>query len=361
MFVNPNDLNYIVSMLLILGGVFLYQRWAEHNAIVAHPHSHTLVPRERTVLTSDITIQEYLKRVHHSMLGGNGPEHNKPIMWIHVEREWNAREWSHFMSRGSEEVNQPYMYLTISSILNACGDHFNVAIIDDYSFRKILPNWTVGMEHVNGPVRHNLRRIAIAQLLYMYGGITIPASSVCLRSLAQIHANGISGGNTMYLGEFAASTNYLLGAGRDVESARTKLAPDTRFMGCTPKSRAMLGLVYFLKNNQHASESEFLESHNRFCEELIHSNQATLLDGRIIGTRTAKGTPVSVHELMGDTYIEYDNAALHCICVPHEAILAMPKYQWFAYLSTHQVLQSSTMIGKWLAMANKPISLQCIT
>ena len=40
----------------------------------------------------------------------------KPIMWIHIKYEYNARKWLSFGSRSSCELNQPYLYLTLKSI-----------------------------------------------------------------------------------------------------------------------------------------------------------------------------------------------------------------------------------------------------
>ena len=38
--------------------------------------------------------------------------------------------------------NQAYQLLTIKSIVDKCSDDFNICIIDDNSFSKIIPQWT---------------------------------------------------------------------------------------------------------------------------------------------------------------------------------------------------------------------------
>ena len=55
----------------------------------------------------------------------------KPILWIYVPREKNARNWSSFYSRTNDSINIPYMYLTIKSIIAHCGKSFRICIIDD--------------------------------------------------------------------------------------------------------------------------------------------------------------------------------------------------------------------------------------
>ena len=51
----------------------------------------------------------------------------------------NARWWKSFGSRNTKCLNQPYQYLTIKSIVDKCGEHFNICLIDDKSFEKLIP------------------------------------------------------------------------------------------------------------------------------------------------------------------------------------------------------------------------------
>ena len=56
-------------------------------------------------------IQKYL--LNDSSLTKN----NKPILWVHIEFDKNARSWESFGSRTSDNLNQPYQYLTIRNII----------------------------------------------------------------------------------------------------------------------------------------------------------------------------------------------------------------------------------------------------
>lgn len=356
--VSSADFNYVIVMLLILGGVFLYDRYAEHNAVINHPHyqhSNGKIPRDwdyaDVMFDNDEQIKEHLDKAKR----GNGPDLNKPMLWIHVEREWNARSWRHFFERGSNDINQPYLYLTMKSIADHCGDHFNIAIIDDDSFSNLLPNWNVDMSRVGDPVKTHIRKLAIAQLLHKHGGLNVPPSTICTHSLAPMHTHGISKGRTMYLGQFPNNDQYRFGNDPQNMEQKThtgRFKVDTAIMGCTPNSPSMLRLVKFLEMLQsadHSSEPEFLDKTNTFCNELVEHDLAHIVDGRMIGTRTKKNKVVTVHELMGSTYIDFDISSLHCIYVPHKEILAMPKYSWLAYMNVTDVLRSDTIIGKWLA------------
>ena len=64
----------------------------------------------------------------------------KPFMWIFIDYEVNARNWSSWGSRNTTNLNQPYMYLTIRSIVEQCGNSFNVVLVDDSSFQRLLPD-----------------------------------------------------------------------------------------------------------------------------------------------------------------------------------------------------------------------------
>ena len=76
----------------------------------------------------------------------------KPILWIHIPYEYNARNWQSFGSRGTFDLNQPYLYLTMQSIINKCSDSFQICIIDDQSFEKLIPDWTVNMKIISNPI-----------------------------------------------------------------------------------------------------------------------------------------------------------------------------------------------------------------
>ena len=79
---------------------------------------------------------------------------NKPLLWIHVDYKQNARNWLSFYSRNTTNLNQAYQYLTIKSIIDKCSDHFNVCIIDDTTFHKIIPGWTIQMNNISDPIKH---------------------------------------------------------------------------------------------------------------------------------------------------------------------------------------------------------------
>ena len=51
---------------------------------------------------------------------------NKPKLWIHSKYVRNSRVWKSFRSRSSLDLNQPYIHLTIKSIIYHCGNEYSV-------------------------------------------------------------------------------------------------------------------------------------------------------------------------------------------------------------------------------------------
>jgi hypothetical protein len=107
----------------------------------------------------------------------------KPILWIHVPYEYNSRKWLSFGSRSSFDLNQPYLYLTVRSIINHCDNSFTICIIDDNSFKKLLDDWNINMTTVSDPILSNIRKLGMMKLLYKYGGLMCPISFLCIKNL----------------------------------------------------------------------------------------------------------------------------------------------------------------------------------
>ena len=93
------------------------------------------------------------------LLNDNALSGSKPIIWIHIDHEINSRNWLSFGSRNSTQLNQPYLYITLQSIINHSGNDFNVCLIDDNSFSKLLPGWSIDLENLADRVKSNTRNL----------------------------------------------------------------------------------------------------------------------------------------------------------------------------------------------------------
>lgn len=270
-------------------------------------------------------------------------EHRRdlPIIWIHIPSEINSRWWASFYSRNSTCVNQPFQSITIKSIIKRCKNDFNICLINDKSFSKLVPNWNVDLSTVAEPICSNMRKVAIAKILYVYGGMYVPSSFLCIHSLKNLYEEGISDAG-MFTGEILQKSNDIS------QPCLPPLLPSTEFMGCEMKNPTMKEYIYFMENltaTDFTATSTFLGEEDIWIWKKCKENRIKQVRGELLGTRKACKSIVTIDELLGDSYIELHD---HCvgIYIPHKEILRRTAYQWFARLSEKQVLESNTFIGK---------------
>ena len=91
---------------------------------------------------------------------------NRPKLWIHSKYEVNARKWKDFYSRNTTDLNQPYIHLTIKTIINHCGNDFNICLIDDDTFSKLIPTWDIDLSNIAEPKKSQYRELGMMQLIY---------------------------------------------------------------------------------------------------------------------------------------------------------------------------------------------------
>ena len=96
--------------------------------------------RHTDKLNREKSIEDYSAIQKYLLTDSNLGDGKKPIIWIPINYEYNARNWLSFGSRSSFELNQPYLYLTVKSIISENEDSFHICMIDDDSFAKLLRN-----------------------------------------------------------------------------------------------------------------------------------------------------------------------------------------------------------------------------
>lgn len=284
-------------------------------------------------------IQKYL--LNDTNLGSK-----KPILWIHVPYEYNSRKWINFYSRSSFDLNQPYMYLCVRSIIRQCKDDFNIVIIDDKSFEKLIPSWKVDMNKISNPIVSNFRKLGKMKLLNMYGGLFCPISFVCMKSIKPMYDN-IEKHNKPIVGETV---------NRNITSVVSEFSPNIDFIGSKkndPTIREMINFTERLISNDFGSTSEFIGDISRWCKSKIEKNKILLVDGKYIGTKDMNDNQVIIDRLISKEYINFYEQK-YGILIPNEELLKRIDYKWFAYLNEKMVLESNTIIGNYMLLANSP-------
>jgi hypothetical protein len=205
-------------------------------------------------------IQKYL------LDGVNLGKSKKPILWIHIPYEYNSRHWLNFGSRSSLDLNQPYLYLTVKSIINNCDESFTICIIDDNAFQKLIPGWKINMTTISDPILKNMRTLGLTKLLYIYGGMICPVSFLCIKDLINLYNKGIRG-EKMFLCQLTD---------RNITSSEFDYYPNISFCGAPKECETVMKLCDHIQRTisyDYTSESVFTGNFNRWCNDLIISNK----------------------------------------------------------------------------------------
>jgi glycosyltransferase involved in cell wall biosynthesis len=264
----------------------------------------------------------------------------KPILWIHIPYEYNSRKWQSFGSRSSYELNQPYLYLTVRSIINHCDNDFTICIIDDNSFKKLMPEWNVNMDIVSDPILSNVRKLGLMKLLYKYGGLMCPVSFLCIKDLIGLYSKGTRS-DKMFVCETVD---------RNITSTTFDFYPNLMFCGAPKECEMVKSLIDFISrtiSSDYTAESVFLGEFNRWINKRIENGQINMINGIEIGTKTPHNKTILVDDLLSNSNLDiYKNA--YGILIPAREILTRRNYEWFSRLSVKQVLQSNTILGNYM-------------
>jgi hypothetical protein len=296
-----------------------------------------------TVERNDAAIRDYLLTDPDTL---SDILHNKPILWIPIHYEYNARNWESFGSCSSYDLNQPYIYLTVKSIIHHCKDSFHICLVDDNSFERLMPNWKYAGARLSKPVVDHVRRLGVASLISIYGGMTVQPSFLCMRDLITFYTNGIAGvdGQSMFVAE---------NRNRSATFSTREYIADPQFMGAPPENTEMGALVAYMEQlteSDKSAQADFTGAVSQWCAD---NPRITKVDAALIGARDKSGKGILLEDLMSNSYLTLAPHA-YGIHIPAEEVLSRSKYAWFARLSGKQVLESNTIIGKYLLVANAP-------
>ena len=279
--------------------------------------------------------------------------YNRPKIWIHSTYEYNARKWKSFGSRSSTDLNQPYLHITVKSVINHCGNDFNVCLIDDDSFSRLLPEWSIQISQLPEPERSYYREVAMAELLYVYGGMVVPNSFVCVRNLMPLYLEGIQY-NTPFVLEKRNQHTHIV---NNSTGKKRVMTSDVSFMGAPKRSSAISALISFLKQRKtsgtRSDEFAFFDYVSEWCNEQVSLKTMNLLDGKYVGVKSRQGRPI----LMEDMLSESDNGLDICpqaafgVYIPGKEILLRNKYQWFSVMNSEELLQTKLNIVPYMVQS----------
>jgi hypothetical protein len=321
--------NYVVLFIIIVSLGILYQKYLEKNARTAPDDDYGEIKK---YLLKDKTLDKS----------------KKPILWIHVPTEYNSRNWLDFGSRSSFELNQPYLYLTVKTIIKNCDESLKIVLIDDGTFEKLLPNWSINISILSDPMKCYVRQLAIAKLIYTYGGMNVPISFLCFRDLISMYTKGISD-DTMFVCENTDS---------NITSTNRLFYPNAKFMGAKKENETVRQFIDFMErtiSDDYTAQTKFLGDFDKWCNDKIRKGKMRLIQGTEVGTRTVDDEPVLVETLLGEDYIHF-YGKMYGIWIPATSILKRTRYEWFARSSPQQIFDSHFILAKYIVLALAPDS-----
>jgi len=302
--------NIIIFITAILVSRYIYSYYKEASEFFESTEHYQLV--------SDYYIGNYL----HS---------RKPLLWIHTTTEVNSRNWESFYSRTSTSLNQPYLQVTMKSIYDKCQDSFNICLIDDDVFRKLL-SWNINLDDLADPIKSHYRQLGLSMILYTYGGMLVPQSFLCKKDLIDIYRK-----HDMFVTEEVNRASTL-----DV------YAPGLKMMGCKRNHPIMKQCIDF-QENLYKNKTNSIEFQGDI-QKWLSTSGCTILDGEFIGIKKMhrkKIAPVLLRELLGTDKLELPKT-IYGIYVPREEVLSSTKYEWFARMSPEQILASPFQFTEYL-------------
>jgi len=269
---------------------------------------------------------------------------NRPKIWIHSKYEMNARKWRDFQSRNTTDLNQPYLHLTIQTIINHCGNDFNICLIDDQTFSKLIPSWDIDLATVPEPFRTHYRNVGMLQLLYYYGGMVLPNSLVCLKNLHSFYLESMVGGKP-----FICENNNHTSNGNSTKKLR--FVPDMSIMGCEKNDTTIKEMIEYVKGVNRkphfSSEMDFRGDISQWCLNAIDQGKMNIVLGEKIGVKNRMKKSILLEELMEENDLDLSPDVV-AVYIPADEVLRRTKYQWFAVLPRDQIIGSNVAISKYI-------------
>jgi len=322
---------YIYVSLIVIGILVLHIKYIEKS--INCEDSVSKLPDDLEII-GDYYYNNTIKTLE---------KERRPIMWIHIPYEYNSRNWSSFGSRSSFDLNQPYLYITLKSIIMKCDDSFHVCIIDDMSFSRLIPDWKIDIKLLSDPMKQYMRQLGICKLLYKYGGFNIPISFLCMKDLYYIWDRGTSKTEVFTI----ESVN------RDVSKNENTFKPNINFLGASRSSETMKKLVTYIEyeiSKDYTDQKRFLGNMNNYLVNEIQKRNIYMFDSGYIGAKTISGTPIIIDTLMSSEYIELTGTC-HGVYIDMNDLLSRTKYEYFPRLSMRQVCEGTSILSKYMLLS----------
>jgi len=272
----------------------------------------------------------------------------RPIIWIHSEYEVNSRKWNSFQSRNTTEINQPYLIECVQSVINMCGNDFNICLIDDDSFDKLIPNWNVDMNSFSDPLKKQYRLLGLLKLIYIYGGIHLPNSFLCTSNLTGLFQSHLDS-EQMFACENVNNSVDMMQF-----KNQPRFMPTADIIGSIKENPVMLAVIKeiesIFENGHYTSQFDFKGCVSSILYKHMQNDSISVIDGRYIGVKDDKNKPITIDDLMQEEHLQITDA--YGIYIPKHELLKRIKYQWFAVATQEQIYETTNVLTKYFAISS---------
>ena len=249
-------------------------------------------------------------------------------LWIHLPFEKNSREWESFGSRTSHKLNLAYMTLCIKSIIDWCGQSYDIIIYDDTNIPVLLPETKVDLMKLSGSLLDKYRELCKLQILNMYGGVMVPPSLFLRKNIKEID------NPTMW---------YVCETYNDDNVSYSNLTHSTQLMGSNAEN---IELNKYIQVYANELKKDFVENYN-FDMNYFKQNNIPYIDGKLIGTKTRYNDKITIEDLMSNKKIILDKQHIG-LYIPHEQLMKRRLYNWYCKLSEEEVLKCQVFISYYM-------------
>ena len=210
----------------------------------------------------------------------------------------------------------------------------------------MIPGWSIEVKTLAEPFKQHYRDLAMAQLLYIYGGITVPNSFVCMKDLLPFYEQCVDN-NKPFVCEVPNTYPNIIS-----DTRWRNFTSSTCFMGAPKQNVIVKEFVSYLKQqNQTAhfsSDAEFFGYGSKWFNIQVYQGNVILLDGLQIGVKEKNGKAIMLEDLMEDRTLNLCTDNTFGVLIPADELLKRVKYQWFAVMSSHDLLQTNMVITKYI-------------
>lgn len=259
---------------------------------------------------------------------------NKPNLFIFNPHDINARNWLSWGSRNSNYINEPYVLLCILSIIRHCGKDFNVVLLNDQSFEKLIPNWSIDMKHVSGNLKCQLRNLGMYKILYNYGGLFVPRSFLCKKSLLPLFHS-------------KQPHQILCGSLKNMSIMPVDICISNKFIGCekeNPNMKHFINEVSILQSQDYTNEMEFLGKVEKILYQLVLDKNAHQIQPIQLGLVDNECQYISTKDLLSECKIQLHKDCVG-ILIDEKMLLSYFNYGWFVRMSPEQIFTSKLWIS----------------